>query len=60
MSPQALFERVFRLSKKFAAAFVQEAAEHVTALPSCRVWYHRFAAGALSRIQIPGAKLGIV
>lgn len=55
-----MFERVFSLSKKFAAALVREAAEHVTALPSWRAQYHVFSAGALSRIQIPGAKLGIV
>lgn len=60
MSPEALFERVFSLSKKFAAALVQEAAERVTALSSWRVHYHAFSARALSRVQIPEAKLGTV
>lgn len=55
-----MFERVFSLSKKFASALVGEAAEHVTALPSWRVQYQIFSAGASSRIQTPGAKLMIV
>lgn len=60
MSPKALFEGVFSLSKKIATALGQEAAEHITALSSRRVQYHTFSAKALSRIQIPGAKLWIV
>lgn len=60
MSPQALFERLFSLSEKFAAALVREAVEHVTALPSWRVQDHIHSAGALGTDQTPEAKVEVV
>lgn len=46
MSPQALFERVFSLSKKFAVELVWDAVEDVRALLNWRVQYFIFSAGA--------------
>lgn len=55
MSPQALFERVFSLSKKFAAVLAWDAVEDVGALQNWRVQYFIFSAGALKGIHTSGA-----